>query len=74
MQAPAMQLSELTKNFGSHRAVDDLTLTVPRGSMSGVVGPNGAGKTTTLSMATLRPDGGRVEILGHDVWRDPARA
>lgn len=74
--ALAMQLSELTKNFGGHRAVDDLTLTVPRGSMFGVVGPNGAGKTTTLSMATglLRPDGGRVEILGHDVWRDPARA
>ncbi len=44
--------------------------------MFGVVGPNGAGKTTTLSMATglLRPDGGRVEILGHDAWRDPARA
>ncbi|MHA6751531.1 ABC transporter ATP-binding protein [Dermacoccus nishinomiyaensis] len=74
MQAPVVQLSELTKNLGSYRAVDDLTLTVPRGSMSGVVGPNGAGKTTTLSMATLRPDGGRVEILGHDVWRDPARA
>lgn len=76
MQAPVMQLSELTKNLGSHRAVDDLALTVPRGSMFGVVGPNGAGKTTTLSMATglLRPDGGRVEILGHDVWRDPARA
>lgn len=44
--------------------------------MFSVVGPNGAGKTTTLSMATglLRPDGGRVEILGHDAWRDPARA
>ena len=44
--------------------------------MLSVVGPNVAGKTTTLSMATglLRPDGGRVEILGHDVWRDPARA
>lgn len=76
MQTPAMQLSELTKNLGSHRAVYDLTLTVPRGSMFGVVSPNGAGKTTTLSMATglLRPDGGRVEILGHDAWRDPARA
>ena len=76
MQTPATQLSELTKNLGSHRSVDDLMLTVPRGSMFSVVGPNGAGKTTTLSMATglLRPDGGRVEILGHDLWRDPARA
>ncbi|GAE67570.1 ABC transporter ATP-binding protein [Cutibacterium acnes JCM 18909] len=47
-----------------------------RGSMFGFVGPNGAGKTTTLSMVTglLRPDTGRVEVLGHDVWADPAAA
>lgn len=74
--APAMHLDALTKHFGAHRAVDDLTLTVPRGSMFGVVGPNGAGKTTTLSMATglLRPDGGTAAVLGQDVWRDPAQA
>ena len=44
--------------------------------MFGLVGPNGAGKTTTLSMATglLRPDAGRAEVLGHDVWTDPAAA
>ncbi|MDU4681070.1 MAG: ABC transporter ATP-binding protein, partial [Cutibacterium avidum] len=49
---------------------------VPRGSMFGFVGPNGAGKTTTLSMATglLRPDSGRIEVLGHDLWADPAAA
>ena len=60
----------LTKRFGPKVAVDNLTMWVPRGSMFGFVGPNGAGKTTTLSMVTglLRPDAGRVEVLGHDVW------
>ncbi|WP_284966215.1 ABC transporter ATP-binding protein [Cutibacterium acnes] len=66
----------LTKRFGPKVAVDNLTMWVPRGSMFGFVGPNGAGKTTTLSMVTglLRPDAGRVEVLGHDVWADPAAA
>lgn len=72
----ALVLDSLTKTFGSMRAVDNLSLQVPRGSMYGVVGPNGAGKTTTLSMATglLRPDAGRAEVLGHDVWQDPPAA
>lgn len=57
-------------------AVDDIDLTVRRGSMFGVVGPNGAGKTTTLSMITglLRPDSGTVLVAGSDVWRDPISA
>jgi ABC-2 type transport system ATP-binding protein len=74
--APALELRGLTKSFGAKRAVDALNLTVPAGSMFGLVGPNGAGKTTTLSMATglLRPDAGTAEVLGHDVWSDPAAA
>ena len=74
--APALELRGLTKSFGAKRAVDGLDLTVPAGSMFGLVGPNGAGKTTTLSMATglLRPDAGTAYILGHDVWSDPAAA
>src|ERR687893_1111332 len=74
--APALQLHGLTKSFGAKRAVDGLDLTVPAGSMFGLVGPNGAGKTTTLSMATglLRPDAGAAYVLGHDVWADPAAA
>jgi len=53
-----------------------LDLTVPTGSIYGVVGPNGAGKTTTLSMATglLVPDAGRALVHGVDVWADPLRA
>jgi ABC-2 type transport system ATP-binding protein len=73
---PALELRGLTKSFGAKRAVDGLDLTVPAGSMFGLVGPNGAGKTTTLSMATglLRPDAGTAYVLGHDVWSDPAAA
>ena len=58
---PALQLRGLAKSSGAKRGVDGLDLTVPAGSMFGLVGPNGAGKTTTLSMATglLRPDGPR---------------
>ncbi len=72
----ALSLLGLTKSFGAKLAVDHLDLEVRRGCMFGLVGPNGAGKTTTLSMATglLRPDAGRAEVLGHDVWTDPAAA
>lgn len=74
--APALVLVNLHKAFGQKRAVDNLSLQVPTGSMFGLVGPNGAGKTTTLSMATglLRPDYGTAFVLGHDVWSDPAKA
>lgn len=72
----ALRLDSLTKIFGQVHAVDDLSLTVPRGSMYGVVGPNGAGKTTTLSMATglLRPTRGTAYVLGEDVWANPSAA
>jgi ABC-2 type transport system ATP-binding protein len=71
-----MSLTGLFKSFGAKRAVTDLHLEVPVGSMFGLVGPNGAGKTTTLSMATglLRPDAGTARVLDHDVWSDPAAA
>lgn len=73
---PAFQVSGLTKRFGDKVAVDNLSLTVPRGSIYGVVGPNGAGKTTMLSMATglLRPDAGEAYICGHNMWTDPVPA
>jgi ABC-2 type transport system ATP-binding protein len=69
-------LRGLWKSFGSVRAVQDLSLDVPRGSFFGLVGPNGAGKTTTLRMTTglLRPDAGGVWIEGIDVWRQPVEA
>jgi ABC-2 type transport system ATP-binding protein len=71
-----MTLSGLWKRFGAKVAVAGLDLRVPVGTFLGLVGRNGAGKTTALSMATglLRPDAGRVDVLGHDLWGDPAAA
>jgi ABC-2 type transport system ATP-binding protein len=75
-EGPALELLGLVKEFRGRRVVHELSLTVPRGLLYGLVGPNGAGKTTTLSMATglLRPDAGTARVLGHDVWADPAAA
>jgi len=73
---PALEMIELRKTFGDKVAVDGVDLVVPEGSFYGLVGPNGAGKTTALSMSVglLRPSGGRVRVLGTDVWADPIRA
>src|SRR5262249_20219782 len=51
--------------FGTHTAVDDLTLAVPTGSIYGFIGPNGSGKTTTLRMIMriLHPDRGTIRVL-----------
>lgn len=70
---PAVRVEGLWKRFGGHTAVAGIDLVLPAGKFIGLVGPNGAGKTTTLSMVTglLRPDLGRIEIGGRDVWRDP---
>ena len=73
-EGPALQLDGLVKEFRGRRVVHGLTLTVPRGSLYGLVGPNGAGKTTTLSMATglLLPDGGRSGCSAWTCGPDPA--
>jgi ABC-2 type transport system ATP-binding protein len=61
-----IQAHGLTKRFGSVRAVDDLSFSVPRGSVTGFLGPNGAGKTTTLRMllGLVTPDAGTATIDG----------
>jgi daunorubicin resistance ABC transporter ATP-binding subunit len=71
----AVRADNLIKQFGDFRAVDGIDLHVRQGEIFGVLGPNGAGKTTTLRMlATLLPiDGGRAEIFGVDVRREPHR-
>jgi len=69
----AIVLRGVTKRFGGTAAVDDLSLTVPTGSIYGFIGPNGSGKTTTLRMIMhiLLPDEGQIEVLGS---RDTAAA
>jgi ABC-2 type transport system ATP-binding protein len=62
----AITLRGVTKRFGGTMAVDDLSLSVPAGSIYGFIGPNGSGKTTTLRMIMhiLLPDRGVIEVLG----------
>lgn len=64
----AIHLDSVTKRFGTHVAVNDLSLDVPEGSIYGFIGPNGSGKTTTIRMIMniLLPDSGRIRVLGRD--------
>lgn len=61
----AIRLANVTKRFNGTTAVDDVTLTVPAGSVYGFIGPNGSGKTTTLRMIMriLLPDAGTIDVL-----------
>ena len=65
----ALSLDGVTKTFGPVRAVDDLSVEVPEGTIYGFLGPNGAGKTTTIRMimSILYPDSGVVTVLGNPV-------
>ena len=67
----AILVENLTKIYGSLRAVDGISFTVAKGEVFGLLGPNGAGKTTTVEILVgLRPrDEGRVTVLGFDPWR-----
>ncbi len=71
-----IRLSHVTKHYGGFRAVDDLTLTVDKGSLFGFIGPNGAGKTTTIRLLAgiLVPDGGEIEICGIRMAENPEEA
>jgi lantibiotic transport system ATP-binding protein len=69
---PAIQTRLLRRRFGRQLAVDDVSMTVPTGSVYGFLGCNGAGKTTTLRLllGLLRPDAGEIFVQGIDVARD----
>jgi len=71
----AIETSNLTREFGKFRAVDELTLSIETGRFYGFLGSNGAGKSTTIKMLTglLAPSSGSIRILGEDVG-DPKRA
>ncbi|WP_405820474.1 ABC transporter ATP-binding protein [Streptomyces sp. NBC_00838] len=73
-EGPAVVLDTIHKRYGEKRAVDGISLTVPRGEFFGLLGPNGAGKTTLVEImeGLRRPDSGSVTVLGRHPWpRDP---
>ncbi len=71
-----IEVSHLTKRYGSHLALDDLSFTIPEGQIYGLLGPNGAGKSTTMNILTgcLAATSGRVRIDGVDIFEDPMAA
>jgi ABC-2 type transport system ATP-binding protein len=71
LSAPALAVTNLTKLYGSFRAVDGVSFEVPRGKIVGLLGPNGAGKTTTIQMLVgiTLPDDGTVQYFGQDLQR-----
>lgn len=72
---PAVLLDNLTKRYGRHAAVQDVSLAVPAGTVYGFLGPNGAGKTTTIRilLGFMRATAGDARALGLDCWNDGAR-
>jgi len=68
-----LEMKNVTKSFGKFKALDDLSMTVPKGSVYGLVGPNGAGKSTAIRLMTgiYRPDSGSVTLEGGPIYENP---
>jgi ABC-2 type transport system ATP-binding protein len=68
-----IEVQQLVKRYGKFTAVNQLSFTVPRGTLFGFLGPNGAGKTTTMRMIAqiLRPTAGEILIGGVPTWKKP---
>ena len=66
---PMLDIRHLSKSFGGLKAVQDVSLQVPAGSLTALIGPNGAGKTTLFALMSgfLRPDSGQVLFQGEDI-------
>jgi len=71
-----IEVKNLTKRYGDHKAVDNLSFTVEQGEILGFLGPNGAGKSTTMNMITgyISATEGTAEIDGHDIFEEPEEA
>ena len=69
-----IEIRDVVKTFDGFRALDGVTMTVPRGAVYGLVGPNGAGKSTLIRHLTgiYRPDSGTIDIDGQPVYENPA--
>ncbi len=71
-----IEVKNLSKQYGSHKAVDNISFTVEEGEILGFLGPNGAGKSTTMNIITgyLSATDGTVTVNGYDVFEDPDNA
>ena len=69
-----LEMKNVTKTFGSFKALDNLTMTVPKGTVYGLVGPNGAGKSTAIRHLTgvYRPDCGEICMEGAPIYENPS--
>src|SRR6476646_5863727 len=73
---PVIEIRRLTRQFGSTKALDDISLAVPRGGVFGLIGGNGAGKTTLIKhiLGLLKAQSGTVEVFGLDPVQNPVGA
>ena len=71
-----LKVQHLSKSFGGLKAVRDVSLDIPAGSLTALIGPNGAGKTTLFALLSgfVQPDAGRIEFLGEDITGQPPHA
>ena len=71
-----IEVSHLTKRYGAHLAVSDLSFNIEDGQIYGFLGPNGAGKSTTMNIMTgcLAASSGEVRIDGHDIFEESGAA
>jgi ABC-2 type transport system ATP-binding protein len=74
--APALRLDKVVKTYGPIRALDGVSLTAFPSEFIALLGPNGAGKSTLFQLLSglFTPDSGRIEVMGHDMLRDPVPA
>ena len=71
-----IEVSHVSRTFGTFRAVNDVSFSIPTGQIVGLLGPNGAGKTTTMRMITgfLKPTDGSIKIDGIDISENPVES
>ncbi|MFT3825884.1 MAG: gliding motility-associated ABC transporter ATP-binding subunit GldA [Chitinophagaceae bacterium] len=72
----SVEITQLTRTYGTQKAVDSISFTVQKGEIVGFLGPNGAGKSTTMKIVTgyLQPDKGEVTVCGINVQQQPLAA
>lgn len=74
MSKKVIEINKLSKFYGKHRGIEDVSLTVSEGEIFGFIGPNGAGKSTTIRtlLALIYPTSGSAKIFGKDCIKQAA--